>query len=55
MGSPKNPTEDQIRELEKAGQLQMQGSPAWVNIVNGEAKIEMVMQRQAVSLLRLEW
>ncbi|WP_310586825.1 GH39 family glycosyl hydrolase [Jiulongibacter sediminis] len=31
MGSPQNPTASQIKELEKAGQLKMAGSPFWIN------------------------
>jgi len=55
MGSPKNPTQEQIKELEKSGQLQMLGSPEWINITNGETKIELDLQRQGVSLLKLDW
>lgn len=55
MGSPQNPSAAQIAELEKAGQLQLLGSPEWIKINNGEAVIKMVLPRQAVSLLKLEW
>ena len=55
MGSPANPTAEQINELEKSGQLQMVGSPTWVNVTNGEVKIDLSLERQGVSLLKLGW
>jgi len=55
MGSPANPTVEQISELEKSGQLQMIGSPTWVNVTNGELKIDLSLERQGVSLLKLGW
>ena len=55
MGSPQNPTADQIRQLEKAGQLQLSGSPRWLNIANGEYKTEIELKRQAVAFLKLSW
>ena len=55
MGSPANPTTEQITTLEKEGQLQMLSSPQWMKIVNGEANMKMNLPRQAVSLITLEW
>jgi xylan 1,4-beta-xylosidase len=55
MGSPANPTAEQISELEKSGQLQMIGSPTWVNVTNGELEIDLSLERQGVSLLKLGW
>ncbi|MEO6731184.1 MAG: beta-xylosidase [Ferruginibacter sp.] len=55
MGSPKNPSTEQIAELEKAGQLHLLGSPEWINIKNGEATIKLLLPRQGVSLLKLDW
>lgn len=55
MGSPQNPTAEQIAELERAGQLHMLGSPEWVKTSNGNAVIEFVLPRQGVSLLKLDW
>jgi xylan 1,4-beta-xylosidase len=55
MGSPQNPSAEQIAELEKAGQLQLLGSPEWIKITNGEAIIRFDLPRQGVSLLKLEW
>jgi xylan 1,4-beta-xylosidase len=55
MGSPKNPTPEQIAELEKAGQLQLLSSPEWIKAKNGEAVISMQLPRQGVSFLKLSW
>jgi xylan 1,4-beta-xylosidase len=55
MGSPQNPTSEQVAELEKAGQLQLYISPQWIKITNGEAVIKMQLPRQAVSLLKMDW
>ncbi|KAA3438919.1 beta-xylosidase [Rufibacter hautae] len=55
MGSPKNPTAIQIKELEKAGQLQMLGSPRTVSVINGKAVVDMKLERQGVALLKLQW
>ncbi|MEO7537236.1 MAG: beta-xylosidase [Ferruginibacter sp.] len=55
MGSPKNPSTEQIAALEKAGQLHLLGSPEWINIKNGEATIKLLLPRQGVSLLKLDW
>ena len=55
MGSPKNPTAEQVAELEKAGQLQLMSSPEWLPIKNGEANLNFALPRQGVSLLKLSW
>lgn len=55
MGSPQPPTPDQVKILEKAGQLQLLTSPEWVKTNNGMAKIQLNLPRQAVSLIRLSW
>jgi xylan 1,4-beta-xylosidase len=55
MGSPQNPTAQQITELEKAGQLQMLGASEKINTKNGEANIQFTLPRQGVSLLKLDW
>ena len=52
MGSPQNPTEAQIGELEAAGQLDLFGSPQWVNVKGGSATVEMLLPRQGISLLK---
>ncbi|ADV84584.1 GH39 family glycosyl hydrolase [Terriglobus saanensis] len=55
MGSPQHPTEEQIARLKETGQLQMLGSPVWVQSEGGVVKLETEMPRQSVSLLRLSW
>lgn len=55
MGSPQPPTEEQYRELEKAGQLQLLGSPEWRRTANGRLSLRFNLPRQGVSLLRLTW
>ncbi|MET3126558.1 xylan 1,4-beta-xylosidase [Arcicella rosea] len=55
MGSPKQPTAEQIAILEKAGQLQLLTSPEWITPKNGEAQIKMKLPRQGVSFLHFKW
>ncbi|WP_113654758.1 GH39 family glycosyl hydrolase [Pedobacter namyangjuensis] len=55
MGSPQNPTATQISTLEKAGQLETVGKPKKLDVKNGELKIDIALQRQAVSLIKLDW
>lgn len=55
MGSPQNPTKEQIAELEKAGQLQLYTSPEWLKINDGKATLKMNLPRQGVSLFQLQW
>ena len=55
MGSPQNPTDDQVAQLEEAGQLKLASSPAWISIDKGETTINLDLERQAVSLFRFTW
>lgn len=55
MGSPQNPTPQQIATLEKAGMLQIIGKPSNIKVLNGRADIKIQLPRQAVSLLQLSW
>jgi xylan 1,4-beta-xylosidase len=55
MGSPQHPTAEQLAALEKAGQLEMLGSPQWVTIKNGEAIIDFDLPRQGISLIKMTW
>lgn len=55
MGSPKQPTSEQIAILEKAGQLQLLTSPEWITPKNGEIQIKMKLPRQGVSFLHFKW
>ena len=55
MGSPKQPSAEQVAELEKAGQLQLACSPEWITIKKGDTRIPMDLPRQGVSLLQFTW
>jgi xylan 1,4-beta-xylosidase len=55
MGSPQNPTNDQIVMLERAGQLAMMEKPRKINVTKGAVKVIINLPRQGVSLLKLEW
>ena len=55
MGSPQNPSSEQIAQLEQAGQLDLYGSPQYIQTKNGEATIKVNMPRQAVGLLKFDW
>jgi hypothetical protein len=55
MESPPQPTPDQQRQLEAAGQLQLLDPPHWLSSPFGTASINFDLPRQAVSLVRLEW
>ena len=55
MGSPQNVTNEQYKQLERAGQLQLLGSPEWINTANGEATVHFTLPRQGVSLLKLSY
>jgi len=55
MGSPQNPTKEQIAILEKSGQLKTMGSAKKVKVVNGIMKIKLSLPQQGVSLLKLDW
>lgn len=55
LGSPQNPTKNQIESLETAGQLQLYSSPEWKQIKEQKTSIEVELPRQAISLIRLNW
>ena len=55
MGSPQNPTDDQIAALEKAGQLETLSQPSEIAIDNTVATIRMQLPRQAVSFVHIEY
>lgn len=55
IGSPQNPTAEQIKRLEKAGQLAIKGKPVTVKVSNGKAQMTVWLPRQGVSLLKLDW
>ncbi|WP_069658968.1 GH39 family glycosyl hydrolase [Arcticibacter eurypsychrophilus] len=55
MGSPKQPSAEQIALLEKAGQLQLLTSPEWINPKDGMTTVKMKLPRHGVSLLQFKW
>jgi len=55
MGSPQNPTKEQIATLEKAGMLETVGKPQKLNVKNGNLTINTSLARQGVALLKLDW
>ncbi len=55
MGSPQNPTPEQIKNLEAAGQLQMLTSPEWMSVKEGKLELPFDLPRQGVSLIRISW
>ena len=55
MGSPQNPTDDQIAKLEKAGRLETLSDPVETKITNTIVTIKMQLPRQAVSLVKINY
>lgn len=55
MGSPQNPSAEQIATLEKAGQLAILGAPAELKVKNGSAEVNLLLPRQGVSLLYMSF
>jgi len=55
MGSPQEPTAEQQRQLEAAGQLQLLDSPNWLWNDSGNVSVKFDLPRQGVSLITLEW
>ena len=55
MDSPQNPTQEQIAELEKAGQLKLLSSPEWIKANSDKTVVEIELPCQGVSLLKFSW
>jgi xylan 1,4-beta-xylosidase len=55
MGSPTNPTPEQIKELEKAGQLAQLGAAQTQTVQNNQLIITTSLERQGVGLVVVEW
>jgi xylan 1,4-beta-xylosidase len=55
MGSPQNPTSDQIAELKQAGKLRMTGSTVSEKTTSGTLMINTVLPAQAVALYKINW
>ncbi|HKD04865.1 MAG TPA: hypothetical protein VKB79_03090 [Bryobacteraceae bacterium] len=54
-GSPQHPTPEQYAQLESAGQLQLAGSPRWIDVKAGTAQFRFELPLQALSLIELTW
>jgi xylan 1,4-beta-xylosidase len=55
MGSPQQPTAQQIADLEKAGQLQTVGAVKKSAVKNGQLDLGTSLPRQGISLFTLTW
>jgi xylan 1,4-beta-xylosidase len=55
MGSPQQPTAEQLARLKAAGQLEMLGSPEWIEVHDGSATVTTDLPRQGISLLQMSW
>jgi xylan 1,4-beta-xylosidase len=55
MGSPQQPTPEQLAQLQAAGQLQSLTSPVWLDVRNGQLTLPVTLPSESVSLLRLTW
>ncbi len=55
MGSPQNPSADQIAELEQAGQLKTIGKSQKVKTKNANYQLSIALPRQGESLLKVDW
>jgi len=55
MGSPQQPSLEQYKELEAAGQLQLDGSPFWKNVDQDSLHLPLNLPRQGLALVRISW
>jgi xylan 1,4-beta-xylosidase len=55
MNSPSNPSAEQQKRLEDAGQLQQVASPKWVAVKDGHVNLNFALPRQGLSLIRITW
>lgn len=55
MGEPQNPSPEQLKILERSGQLQMYSSPVWKEVAGGKVTVDFSLPRQGVSLIKLTW
>jgi xylan 1,4-beta-xylosidase len=55
MGSPQSPTPDQRAALQKASELAKLDEPKSVESRDGSLILRLLMPRQSVSLIRLDW
>jgi xylan 1,4-beta-xylosidase len=54
MGSPQNPTSEQIATLEKSGKLESISNKK-IAVKSGKANVVLELNRQAVALVKLDW
>ena len=54
-GRPQRPSEPEYARLERAGQLELLRSPAWIPVHGGAVAREFTLPRQAVSLVEFSW
>jgi xylan 1,4-beta-xylosidase len=55
MGSPQSPTAEQYEQLDRAGELQLLTSPSWKPVEHDALRLQFVLPRQALSLIRISW
>ena len=55
MGSPQQPSDEQIVQLKQSAGLQLLASPAWVDVEGGSLTIKTETPRESISLLKLSW
>ncbi len=55
MGSPQQPTAEQIAQLEKSGGLQQLNNTKMMTVQNGYTEQIILLPRQGVSLITLDW
>ena len=55
MGSPQQPTAEQYRKLESAGQLQLDSSPTWRALDHDPFELPLDLPRPGLALVRISW
>ena len=55
LGAPEQPTKEEYRQVEEAGQLKLLTSPKWITAEKNGTHIKFSLPRQGVSLIKLEW
>jgi xylan 1,4-beta-xylosidase len=55
MGSPQNPSAEQIAQLKDEEGLQLLESPRWLTAQDGTVTVDAVMPSHSISLLQLDW
>ena len=55
MGDPQQPTAEQYKKLEAAGQLETDGSPEWVTVKSGVLRRKFAQPREGLTLVRIAW